>query len=123
MKKFVIHAGSYEFEIRVVIGNKLCDVAKYINKKQHRKGTAKYTSEHFDVLGRYCPHEKYCPFIWLPSKPKTARQLSTVAHEILHSVFDCMEWAGIKYSRESEEAYTYLHTHLMKQFLKKCGYK
>jgi hypothetical protein len=79
---------------------------------------------HFENnVGRYCPHDKYDAAIWLPKKPKTARELATVAHEILHAVFDCMEYVGVKYSRESEESFTYLHTELMKQFLKKCGYK
>ena len=124
VKKFEIKAGTYPYTIRVIICRNIKTVVDYVNRKQYRKGSEKYKPSDFkNSLGRFCRHDKYCPVIWIPKKPKTARQLCTVAHEVLHAVFANMEWFGITYNRNSEEAYTYLHVHLMEQFLNKCGIK
>lgn len=123
-KKFEIKAGTYPNTIRVIICRDTKRAVKYINKKQRRKGAEKYAAGDFkNKLGWFCPHPKYLSIIWMPKKPTTARQYCTVAHEVLHAVFDNMEQFGVTYDHSSEEAFTYLHCHLMEQFLNKCRIK
>lgn len=47
----------------------------------------------------------YVPILWLPRKPRTAREHGTVAHEVLHIVVRLMNWADVTLSSESEEVY------------------
>jgi len=122
--KFKIQADTYPFSVNVFICEDLIKVVDYVNKKQHRKGRDKYNKENFkNYHAVICSHHKHSPVIWMPKKPKSGRELSSLAHEILHAVFEIMDWAGVKYDKSSEEAFAYLHTHLMQQFLNKCGIK
>lgn len=122
--KFKIKAGTYPFSVKVFISKDIDKSVDFVNKKQRRKGRNKYKKENFkNNYAVFCSHDKYEPVIWMPKKPKTAREICSVAHEVLHAVFENMEWFGISLDKSSEEAFTYLHTHLMQQFLNKCGFK
>lgn len=50
---------------------------------------------------------------------KPTLTISTVTHEIQHAVYRILEWVGVKYSRESEEAFTYLSSFIVDEFYKK----
>ncbi len=124
MKKFKINSGTFPFGIKVIISKDVNKVVHWINKKQHRKGSDKYQVDVFNhSFGVYCKGGHYESVIWIADIPKTARQHTTVSHEILHAVFDCLDYMRIEYCEKSEEAFAYLHSHLLKQFLRKCGLK
>lgn len=42
--------------------------------------------------------------------------VNKVSHEILHGVFDVARTIGMKFSHDSEEFYTYMLGHVMKEF-------
>ena len=52
-----------------------------------------------------------------------SKVVKIVAHESLHATFDLLIDRGIKPSRETEEAYAYLHGHIVEQLLKGIGIK
>lgn len=64
-------------------------------------------------------------FIYFPTRPNImkAETVGTVAHELLHVTISLLSLAGIKLTASSEEAYTYLHGHLMQEFWKKVNPK
>lgn len=57
--------------------------------------------------------------IFMPKIKKSHLFYAELAHEIMHAVFRVMENVGVGYNKESEEAFTYLHTYYMYELLKK----
>ena len=70
----------------------------------------KERSGYFCILNK---NKTECGVIWA-----VKNDYPYLAHEILHAVCWSMDRVGIKLSAESEEAYTYLHTFLMRSILK-----
>lgn len=61
--------------------------------------------------------------VYLPFYPITPTQIACLGHELLHAVFFILQYCGVKYSEESEEAFTYLHEFFMAKALTEKGYK
>lgn len=61
--------------------------------------------------------------IYLPFFPETPAQIACLGHELLHAVFHILSWCGVKYSDESEEAFTYLYEFFLNKALTEKGYK
>lgn len=61
--------------------------------------------------------------IYLPFFPSTPARIACLGHEILHAVFHILDWCGVKYSEESEEAFTYLYEFFLNRALTEKGYK
>lgn len=51
--------------------------------------------------------------IWL----KDLDSLGTIAHEAMHFAIDLLERKGLKFSKDSEEAYTYLTDYIVEQII------
>lgn len=49
--------------------------------------------------------------------------IGTLAHEVFHIVTLIMNWVGIKYSSDSEEAYAYLTGYIMTYIIRKMWIK
>lgn len=56
-------------------------------------------------------------YVWVEKFKKTNKDISVLAHEVLHLTFSGLEDVGIKYSDSSEEAFTYYFDHLLEGFL------
>lgn len=56
-------------------------------------------------------------YIWLKKLKKTPEYMGLLAHECLHATFEILDWAGMKYTRDGEEAYTYLLDNMIRQIL------
>lgn len=54
-----------------------------------------------------CFENDVSPIIWMPHRPKTAFDASTLAHEMFHAVYKVMLRAGVPLTEESQEIYAY----------------
>lgn len=107
----------YDFEMHVVVGP--------------WKGLEGYARWHFDStqleLQDCCYHalhlckRGYPSLVWMPRRPRTAAELSTLSHEILHVVRRLFEWIEIPLNKDTDEAYCYALGHLVKDVLVQLG--
>ena len=70
----------------------------------------------FTVALHYEISDQHSSVIWLP-KPLTLRSIPAIAHECLHAANCILGNKGLRLTRESEEAYCYLHTFIFEQTL------
>lgn len=61
------------------------------------------------------------PCIWIPEIPKDADNMGLFSHEMTHMTHLIMDYAGIVYSDEAEEAFAYENGYLTRQFYDKCS--
>ena len=56
--------------------------------------------------------------------PKTVKEIACLSHELLHATFLILNYCYVEYDSEScgNEAFTYLHEHLLLNALNKEGY-
>ena len=55
--------------------------------------------------------------------PETPKEIACVDHELLHATFHLLDFCNVDFiCGGSNEAYTYLHEHLMRNALEKEGY-
>ena len=61
----------------------------------------------------------------LPKFPKTPAEIAYTTHELLHATMWILWYSGVEYNNDNihNEAYTYLHEHLVRNCLEKEGYK
>lgn len=72
------------------------------------------------TAGRCITHlEKKKVVIRMPSVPVTPEGHGVLGHEIFHAVFSLMEFAGIKLSAKSEEAFAYMVSYLTMEIYRK----
>lgn len=57
--------------------------------------------------------------IWLKHKPKDIRDLAVLQHEIFHATCFILEDTGIKYCKETDEAFAYLIQHITHEIYKR----
>lgn len=92
--------------------------AKAWQNKQRTSKTIKTFDLNQDSLA-YTFRNGFIPLIRFYVDP--ALNPGIVAHEIAHCAFSMCAHAGIEYSRESEEAYTYLIDFITEKFYKKLA--
>lgn len=110
--------GIFDFiGVHVIVGTDTQAFIRYANK--HFAGTG-FVFDHERCAGRVLRHKGYWPILWMPRRPRTAREWGTLSHEIFHLVYAILSYAGIVLSGESEETFAYLTSHLINQFVKKC---
>lgn len=62
--------------------------------------------------------------IWIPKFPKTPKEVSCLAHEILHATFVLLDYVNVEYRYEGpNEPYTYLFEYFLNKALTEKGYK
>jgi hypothetical protein len=88
-KTFVLRESIYGVAIQVSIGDKSIIKDGYSGQVMT------------DDAGAY--------WIRVSENPKEPEFHNTLAHEVMHAVFAILERAGIKYSKDSEEAYCHLN--------------
>lgn len=116
-QSYKLHAGTYDLNYYILIGNDYEKIIKFI---QERQNDSVFTYNFTECLGACFTRFNYRPIIWFPHKPETPRQWGTFAHECLHLVnYILDQWAGIKLSVGSEEAYTHLLCKIVTDILKK----
>lgn len=62
--------------------------------------------------------------VWLPRFPKTNIETANLAHELLHVVFNTLDYTDVEYiPYKKNEAYTYFLSYLMEDALNKEYYE
>lgn len=123
-KIFTIDAGCYDYSITVCISEDYLRVCKIFNKRfslPDENDTAFFPIDFKRTFGRFTCIKEVRPILWIPKPPKTSREFGTLAHEALHATIAITRWYGVKLARESEEAFAHLHSHLIKQILRKIN--
>jgi len=123
LKEIRISMGMFDFDVICVVGN-------YENAVKY--SAWKFEDDFVIELGEssnknYKPRGKcffragYVPVIWMPQRPKTPREIATLAHECLHAVFHLLDWAAIPATRDTEEVITHAQAHLVTNILTKTA--
>lgn len=96
----------------------------FVGKK---KSYQNYLKKHYDIErdlpekhGEFCEYEKNDKSdsflaIWLFDLKYNSELQALLAHECMHCVFRVLTNAGIEYTYEGEEAYTYLLQYLVEE--------
>ena len=115
MKIIKIDFSPFEYGVTVCIGD-YKEFSKYIKRK-----TGKTTdSGPYGSLGQ-CAHVKdWCPFIWIPRKPKTAREVGTLAHEAVHAGLWLLDWVGANAEVGNDEFFGHIVGYIVTQVLSKA---
>ena len=116
LKEVCVHMGLFDYKVNFVIGD-YKKLNEYVSWKFDYKNFMENESS-CAPRGMCCFRTGYCPIIWIPRKPKTAREHATLAHECLHAVFHLFEWVGLPVTRNTEEVMTHSMSHLITSILK-----
>lgn len=112
-KEFCMDSGQFDHCINVIVSPNSTRCATYVNGKFNVTHIGK---DEFDCLGKVFTKRGLCPILWVPAIPTSPEEQATLAHELLHIVFEVTGWAGIKHSPESEEIFTHLLKYYYRQF-------
>lgn len=117
LKEIRIHMGAFDFSVICIIGD-------YKNTEQYvrwRFDDKEFNAEKWDMgyipLGKVFFRQGYVPILWIPRKPKTAREHATLAHEALHCVFHLFEWASLPLTGDTEEVMTHSMAYIITTIL------
>ena len=119
LKEKHVHMGMFDFGINVVIGD-YEGLTPYIQFKFDDKD---FNTDAFDMgyecRGKSVYRVGFCPVIWIPRIPKTAREHATLAHECLHTMYHVQRWAGFPLGDETEEVMAHGMAHIINAVLSK----
>lgn len=119
LKEIRVEFGMFENAILCIVGPR-ADVAVYVEWK-HERPVAPFWSE-TPSLGSTFYRHGYKPIVWVPRRPRTPRELGTLAHELLHAIRWLMqEWASIDFTNETQEVYCHALGFCMAEVLTKLG--
>jgi len=109
--------GVFDFTVICIIGD-YAKVDKYIQWKFDDKDfqTANW-DKGYDCRGKVLYRAGFVPVLWIPRKPRTPREHSTLAHEALHCVYHLFEWANIPMTKDTEEVVTHSMAHIINSVL------
>jgi len=114
-----IHMGVFDFSVIVIIGDYTTACAYVSWKLEDKETDLKSFDVGYEPRGKCFFRQGYVPVIWIPKRPKTAREHATLAHESLHAVFHLFEWANIPLTRDTEEVMTHAMAHIITNAVKK----
>lgn len=116
LKEHTIHMGMFDFSVNFVWGDHE-QAKKYVAYKFEINEAEEDTLD-FLARGKTFHRSGYCPIVWVPGKPKTAREYATLSHEMFHATCHLMEWVGILLEKSNEEVYAHAQAHLTYEALK-----
>lgn len=118
---FIIPYVIYPFEAMVSLGESDEEVNNSLIKWGIDKKEAIIDS--YLAAGQAFMFEQGQTLIRLKVYPTTYKNLATLQHEILHAVSYLMTRIGIKFSDDSEEAYTYMVQYITEKIYEKLDVK
>lgn len=121
MRKFsVLKCDVYPYNILLCIGASKEQILREIKRTYGCSASSDFAErlslENKKGLTLYDLGEKIC-VLWVSRLAFDPSSISTLSHEVFHVVYAVMSQVDIQLSRESEEAFSYLHEHLMNQAL------
>lgn len=112
-----IDMGIFDHPIYCVIGNHK-KLKAYLEWKFDDKDIDTDTDYGEAPRGQTWSRKGYVPVIWIPRKPVTPREYSTVAHEAYHAVCKILRWACIEHTPDTEELVAHSIGHVVNEILK-----
>lgn len=116
LREVSVHFGMFDYSMCCVVGP-YTNVEKYIEWKFEDHGFE--TESPYECRGRVFYRPGYVPVLWIPRLPRTPREYGTLCHEVLHVVSHLMDWASIKFTGDTEEAYCHAVGHAVTEILSK----
>ena len=117
LKEILVHWEVFNFKVWCVIGAHK-HLAAYIKKRHRRSYRPKRTE---DLGGLYFTEKPGCGgILWLPTIPKTAREIGYLAHEVGHAVIDMHCTRQIELSKDNDETFCYSVAHGVTTILEEC---
>lgn len=117
LKEIRTKMGLFDFDVLCVVGQ-YEKAMRYIRWKFEEPNLS---DDYFDVgyepRGRTFFRPGYVPVIWIPKKPRGAREYATLAHEAHHAVSHMMDWAGLRRNDDTEEVITHAMAHIINNIL------
>lgn len=99
---FDVHFGMFDYSVHVIVGP-FANVEKYVRWKID---DPKLDLSGASPRGMHFGRRGWVPVLWIPRRPRTAREHGTVAHEALHCVrFMFQTWVGMPFDYDTDEAY------------------
>jgi|SRR3990167_534972 len=118
LKMIRTEMGLFDFAVITIFGD-YKETCKFVAWKFDDEKTDFTKFDHDYIPRGKCFFRKgYIPCIWVPKKPRTAKEHATFAHECLHATFKLFEWAGININDETEEVTTHAMAHIIYNSLK-----
>jgi hypothetical protein len=112
---FCINLGMINCELRVLIGGTIKEANKVLEK--HFKDDDLLIDG--DCNGIFLWSEQDVPVMWLKRRPRTAREIASLAHEANHATHYFMRYIGTPVTEDSEEILCYTLDHIVEQVLLK----
>lgn len=116
-KEIYTDFGLFDFQVVCIVGEKK-NINAYV---QWKLGDKNYDIEQvqdgYESNGLTIYRKNFIPVIWIPRKPKTPKEYSTLCHESIHAALKGFEWAGLRVNDETEEVLTHAVAHLVENIL------
>lgn len=120
MREETIHMGMFDFSVIFVVGEKK-RLRKYLSFKIGKESAEKVlTSEEEKdtvALGLTFFKPGWCPIVWIPHRPKSPKEFSTLSHEMFHALCDLFRWANIRLDESTEEVFAHAQGYLVRRAL------
>lgn len=103
-----IHMGLFDYTVKVVIGAQ-APAIKFI--RWYVRDLKVELSP--DMRGCFFHRDPFCPIVWIPRRPRTAREHGTLTHEAMHAVSQMARWCAIGHAEATEEVFCHALGHLV----------
>lgn len=113
LEEITIPMGIFEFAVVAVRGD-------YSKMDEYIKW--KFDDKDIDIEswnGGYAPRGQvffrrgYAPVLWIPRRPKTAREYATLAHEAIHCAYHLFRWVNMPLTSDTEEVVAHATAHIV----------
>ena len=118
---FDIPIDIYKRGVSVYVGEDKTNLADWLNHLEDDKEVVKKAIEENADAQALTITLKADVAVYVPLEPSSAKNISILCHELFHATTRILAFVDIEPSRESEEAYTYLHEYLCKQCFDELG--
>lgn len=121
LKEVRTSMGMFDFDVICVVGEYFA-ATKFVARKFEDEfflEIAEDSNKGYVPRGKCFYRTGYVPIIWLPGKPKSPREVATLAHECLHAVMHLFDWAAVPVTRDTEEVFAHAQAHLVTNILTK----
>lgn len=121
LKEYRLHFGTFDYSFNCIVGDyqklPIYLAYKWEKKEEWVREWNIELDKGYTPRGRWFRYNDYAPVIWIPKKPRTPREIATLAHEILHVVYELCRWAGIPLTQDTEEVRTHAQAYALKMLL------
>lgn len=112
-----VKMGMFDFDVICIAGD-YDKAAEYVAWKfEEKEFDAQESNKGYEPRGKCFFRTGYVPVVWIPKKPKTAREYATLSHECLHATMHLFDWAAVPTTPHTEEVMCHAMAHLITNIL------